>query len=167
MGHALEAIRIIFHGRKQYINPFCRSEITTSISEIADIHRAIRLEWLIVNHLYMTLFAILIWQEANLDDTPFLAIYQLASVLLTYILWNLTFVQFDTHIWNAETLHILHKVYVDDETTKQGQVLTCKKFLLNGCWILRNHQVKETCKPLSVEVSVKVDVSLQQEVLNK
>ena len=118
--HALKTIWIILHCRKQYINPFCCSEVATSISKIADIYRAIRLEWLIVNHLYMTLLAILIRQEANLDDTPFLTIYQLASVLLAYILWNLTFVQLDAHIRNAETLHILHKVDVNNETAKQG-----------------------------------------------
>ena len=131
LSYAFKSIRIVLHRRKHNVNPLLGREVLASVCQIVYIYGRIWLEWLVVNHLHMILFAVRIWHETNLDDTPCLAINKLSFMLLANVIRNLSLIEFDTHIRNREPLHILDKVNIDDKPAKQCQVLSVIKSFLH------------------------------------
>ena len=109
----------------------------------------------------MILFAVIVWHEAEFDDTPFFAIYKFALILLIDVGWNLAFIGLDAKVGDREAAKTMHQVDDDGEASEKLNFFTSSKTVFDGCGLLWYNLIKKGSECTTVHNSVRTDVSLQ------
>ena len=115
----------------------------------------------------MVFLTVLVWHQTELNDTPFLAVYEFTLVPLVDVRRNLAFVEFDAEVWNGETANTLHQVDVDGKTSKQGYFFSHSQAILHGGRVLWDYLIQERGEATTVYSAFRVDEALEKVVLHE
>ena len=115
----------------------------------------------------MVFLSVFIGENSDFNDTPFLAINKLSSVVLIYIFWYLSFIYLYAKVWNAESAQSLYQINVYDKASQQSQLLSCVKSVFYFCLAFWNYFIKKISQSLLIDNSFWVYITPENKVFHE